>query len=266
MKSPRTPEEVINAPMNLSSQDSLEKGEEYLTSSQAYLLCLCRGDEPPPALAEAWRRFYEFYSPRIRAFLRCSGLADDDLNDCSQEVWQAIVAKLPQFQQDAGRGRLSTWIMALARNKSVDLIRIRNRRVSRNLEAHEVTAPLDPRLDPAAEYERRRTLDQVRRILLKLSGKVSKTSFQVLYLRWIEDLPTAEVAAALELTPDQVRFRAHRMKQKLRDLLQQEIKKDLAGEEPGFRKIESSTNSSATGPPFERDSSKWKEGIRFWVE
>ncbi len=217
---------------------SLDIGEEFLDGSKAYLECRTRGIEPPPPLVEAWKRFYEFYAPRIRAFLRNCGLRDADLNDCSQEVWQDVVAKLAHFRQDASRGRLSTWIMTLSHNKAVDSIRRRNRHLSETLEDHEASMPLDPSLDPAAEFERRQTLALVQTILLELSGRVSQTSFQVLYQRWIEGRPTAEVAAALELTPDQVRFRSHRMKRKLRDLLERSMDRDVLDDNPGRRQID----------------------------
>jgi RNA polymerase sigma-70 factor, ECF subfamily len=205
---------------------SPDVGEEFLAESKAYLACRSRGSDPTPPLVEAWRRLYDFYAPRIRAFLRNCGLTDADLNDCSQEVWQDVIANLAHFHQDPTRGRLSTWILTLARNKAVDSIRRRNRHVFENLENNEASEPLDPGPGPVAEYERRQTLAQVQRILLELSGEVSQTSFQVLYQRWIEGRPTADVAAALELTPDQVRFRTHRMKQKLRELLERNVDHD----------------------------------------
>jgi RNA polymerase sigma factor (sigma-70 family) len=129
-------------------------------------------------------------------------------------------------------------MMTLARNKAVDSIRRRNRHASKPLEDNEAIARRDPSLDPAAEYERRRTLAQVQRILLELSGKVSRTSYQVLYLRWIEDRPTSEVAAALELTPEQVRFRVHRMKRKFRDMLERSMDSDVLDNNPGRREID----------------------------
>ncbi len=110
--------------------------------------------------------------------------------------------------------------MTLARNKAVDVIRLRTRHVFESLGDGESTPATDPDLDPAATYERRRTLAQVRSALAQLSSEVSPKSFQVLYLRWIEGRPTAEVAAALALTPSQVRFRACRMKRKVRHLLE----------------------------------------------
>ena len=207
--------------MTAPSPDGLDEG--LLTEIQAYLELRSRGLVPPTPLVEAWNRFYEFHAPRIQSFLKGWKLPEADRSDCFQEVWKDIVSKLAHFHQDPSRGRLSTWLMTLARNKAVDSFRRRNRHAFESLGDSEATAPLDPSLGPAAEYEHRRTLTHIRSVLDELSGQVSPTSFQVLYLRWIEGLPTAEVAAALELTPDQVRFRSHRMKRKFRDLLERSM-------------------------------------------
>ena len=110
--------------------------------------------------------------------------------------------------------------MTLARNKAIDSIRRRNRHVVETLADDEAGAPMDPRPGPDAEYERRQTLSKVQGLLLELSRNVSQTSFQALYQRWIEERSTAEVAASLGLTTDQVRFRTHRMKRRLRDMLE----------------------------------------------
>jgi RNA polymerase sigma-70 factor (ECF subfamily) len=232
--------------MTARSFDDL--GEENLAESKAYLESRSRGVEPPPPLAEAWKRLYEFYAPRIRVFLRKCGLPDEDLKDCAQDVWKEVVAKLAHFHQDRTRAQLSTWIMTLARNKAVDSIRRRNRHISRALDDNDAGVPPDPNPGPAAEYERRRTLVEVQSVLAELASQVSPASFQVLYLRWIEGLPTAEVAAALELTPQQVRFRSHRMKQKVRHLLERSMDRDDPAGEPGRPKTGMKTQQSRNKP------------------
>jgi DNA-directed RNA polymerase specialized sigma24 family protein len=121
--------------------------------------------------------------------------------------------------------------MTLARNKAIDLIRLRSRHVVKSLGDGEGMTAMDPGPDPAATYERRRTLAQVRSALAQLSSQVSPKSFQVLYLRWIEGWATADVAAALALTPSQVRFRSCRMKQKVRHLLERSMASDVLGDE-----------------------------------
>jgi DNA-directed RNA polymerase specialized sigma24 family protein len=117
--------------------------------------------------------------------------------------------------------------MTLARNKAVDVIRSRNRHVLESLREHDAVTAMDPGLDPAAEYERLRIRAQVRSVLAELSNQVSRTSFQVAYLRWIEGRPTAEVAANLALTPAQVRFRTCRMKRKVRELLERSMIREI---------------------------------------
>jgi RNA polymerase sigma-70 factor (ECF subfamily) len=210
-----------------------ETGPEFLDEIKAYLDCRSRGVDPPPSLAEAWEGFYGVYAPRIRTFLKKWDLSEADRSDCLQEVWHEVVAQLARFGHDPGRARLSTWLLTLARNKAVDAIRRRRRHAFESLGEGESTTAMDPGLDPAAAYERRQTQAQVRGALAQLSSQVSPKSYQVLYLRWIEGRPTAEVAAALALTPGQVRFRTCRMKRKVRDLLERSMERERLGDEAG---------------------------------
>lgn len=203
-----------------------EPGPELIDDIKAYLECRSRGVDPPPPLAAAWERFYRFYAPRIRGFLRRWALPEPDRNDCFQDVWQEVIGHLTWFGYDPARARLSTWMMTLARNKAVDVIRRRSRHPIESLEDRGESVATDPGPDPAASYERQLTQTLVRSVLDRLSSQVSRTSYQVLYLRWIEGRPTAEVAAALELSPGQVRFRTHRMKRKLRTMMEESLGAD----------------------------------------
>jgi RNA polymerase sigma factor (sigma-70 family) len=48
---------------------------------------------------------------------------------------------------------------------------------------------------------------------------VSARSYQVVVLRWVEGRSVSEIAASLKITPEQVRYRHHRMMEKLRSLV-----------------------------------------------
>jgi DNA-directed RNA polymerase specialized sigma24 family protein len=106
----------------------------------------------------------------------------------------------------------------VARNRAVDTIR-RRQHLWVGLNGDKV-ALVDPDSEPAAACERRWTQALVRSVLTELSEQVSATSFSVLYQRGIEAQTSAEVADTLGLTPQQVRFRYHRVKRKFRDLLE----------------------------------------------
>ena len=114
-----------------------------------------------------------------------------------REVWKEVIAHLGHFQHDPRRGQLSTWLMTLARNKAVDSIRRRHQLlVGLDEDAVELVGP-DP--EPAAECDRRTSQVEVRTVLAVLSRQVSATSFQVLYLHWIDGRSIPEIAATLKL-------------------------------------------------------------------
>ncbi len=60
--------------------------------------------------------------------------------------------------------------------------------------------------------------EQIRAVLAELSARVSARSYQVLYQRRIEGRTVAEIALALGMTPEQVRVRDYRMRQRFREL------------------------------------------------
>ena len=53
-------------------------------------------------------------------------------------------------------------------------------------------------------------------LLAELCSEVSDLNFRLLKMRFVEDRAVPEVAAALNLTPEQVRVRQHRLLKKLR--------------------------------------------------
>jgi RNA polymerase sigma factor (sigma-70 family) len=190
-----------------------------LRETQAYLALRATGQTPPARLSAVWNQFYDLYDPLIRHCVRCWHLPEPDSRDCSQEVWLEIVAQLGHLQLGTDSARLRNWIATLARNVAVDLVRerIRHRRTSLSFES---LARLTGReSDPADEYERHRTQTLVREALAELASRVSAMSYRVLYLRSVEERTIAEVASQLDLTPEQVRKRHHRMMKKLDQLI-----------------------------------------------
>jgi RNA polymerase sigma-70 factor (ECF subfamily) len=184
---------------------------------KAYLRCRSRSVNPPPTLAEAWDHFYAFHTPRIRRFLSRSGLPEADREDCLQDVWREIVVHLADLHYDPRRGRLSTWLITVARNRALNM---RRRRYLCVALIEDATALVDRGPGPVAACECLSTQAQVRSVLAALSTQVSELNFQVLYQRCFDGRTNAEVAQTLGLTPERVRFRLHRMKQRFRHLFE----------------------------------------------
>jgi RNA polymerase sigma-70 factor (ECF subfamily) len=171
-------------------------------------------------LIHAWDQFFRFCTPLISHALTAYHLTEADRDDCIQEVWKEVVVKLHDFQFDTKRARFRTWLSALARNKAVDVVRRRVRHPLVSLDGQGGTDLCDLNIDPASQFERIQTQVQVRSVLAKLSQRVSARTYQVLYLHWIEGQTMTDIAVNLNLTPEQVRFRHHRVKQQFRRLFE----------------------------------------------
>ena len=151
---------------------------------QAYLGCRSRNVDPPATLVEEWDRFYDYHTPRIRGFLHRMGLPEADREDCLQEVWSEVVAHLADLAYDSRRGRLSTWLITVARNRTLNIFRRRRRLSIGRME--DAAALVDPGPGPVADSECLWKQDQVYKVLTELAEQVSELDFQVIYQRFID--------------------------------------------------------------------------------
>lgn len=194
---------------------------EQLRGVQAHLRRLSRRLEPDDAERGCWQRFYERYDPLIRRVVRSSlrrGPSDADAEDCIQEVWAELITKLAELDYDPRRGQLSSWLFTFARRKVIRFLHRTSRHSARQLADPAATlAGRDG--DPSIACTRREDRELVRRKLAELRARVSDVNYQVLHLRWIDGRTSAEIAARVNLTQDQVRYRLGRMKRKLRILI-----------------------------------------------
>jgi RNA polymerase sigma-70 factor (ECF subfamily) len=181
--------------------------ERDLQSSKLYLAAnpAVRSGE----LAESWIRFHAACEEAVARTLAFAGLGAADRDDCLQEIWLEIVStRLEKFRGN----NVLPWVIALARNKAVDVHRRRSRRRTLPLDFEvEGPAPAGPHHENVDETRRRAW-----RALAELEGRTSVVSFLTFFLRQVEGLSVSEVAEFLHLSPSQVRLRHHRVKCRLR--------------------------------------------------
>jgi RNA polymerase sigma-70 factor, ECF subfamily len=150
--------------------------------------------------AEAYRQLLLELTPVLRAFARKglagAGLADTDAEDIVQETLLAIHLKRQSWDQAAP---VSPWIWAIARHKSIDILRRRGRRV--HLPVEDFSEML-----ASEEEEPDRLIAGVDRHLETLSpGQRS-----VLRAIAIDGASIGEAAERLSMTPGAVRVALHR--------------------------------------------------------
>jgi RNA polymerase sigma-70 factor (ECF subfamily) len=169
----------------------------------AELAAACgRGEEA--AFLELEREYREMI---VRVACRFLGDATEAL-DVAQEVFLAAFARLGRWRPE---GRLSTWLYRVAANLAIEHERRRARRRTAEERLAESRPPAEPHLAPnGGELARR-----ARAALAALPDRQRA----VVTLRFIEGLSLAEVAEALEVTPNNAKVALGRGMRRLREFL-----------------------------------------------
>jgi RNA polymerase sigma-70 factor (ECF subfamily) len=70
--------------------------------------------------AAAWERLVTLYAPLVASWCRRWGVLQQDIVDVLQEVFSAVAAHLNRFRKDRPGDTFRGWLMAIARNKTLD--------------------------------------------------------------------------------------------------------------------------------------------------
>jgi RNA polymerase sigma factor (sigma-70 family) len=157
---------------------------------------------------DAFRALVERYFATVRlvALAKTGNLADAE--DVAQETFIKAYETLGVLRN---RERLAPWLVAIARNIAISLVR-RRERERRNAEAY----PIDPLVHP--DHERRETLDAVARQVEALPENLR----EVVLLHYFEGLKCREIGERLDLNTNAVVKRLTRGRELLGDRLLRE--------------------------------------------
>lgn len=147
-----------------------------------------------------------------------------DENDARDALQSAFVSAFQAIRTFAGDAALSTWLHRIVVNAALMRLRSRRRRPEQSIDAllpgfledgHQAQPAGRWRETAEQAAARAETRDLVRARIMELPEAYR----DVLLLRDIEELDTAETAAFLNISPNAVKTRLHRARQALRTLL-----------------------------------------------
>lgn len=141
----------------------------------------------------------------------------EDAEDTSQEVFASLWKKAGMFAND--RGKPSTWLAAMARNRSIDRLRARQRRSKLNdsFEDESRTAEQIVRTDPAKETSTHEMSHQVRSAVMELSEEQR----QAIQLAFFDGLTQLEIAKQTGEPLGTIKARIRRGIGRLRDIVKE---------------------------------------------
>jgi RNA polymerase sigma-70 factor (ECF subfamily) len=147
---------------------------------------------------EAFARLYEYFAPRIKAYLLKVGAAADHAEDLAQETMVKVWRKAALYQSD--KASAATWMFTIARNVRIDA----HRRASRpDLD------PNEPGIAPEPEPQADETVARNERdaAILRIFGRLPENQREVVALHFYEDEPHTSIAERLNIPLGTVKSR-----------------------------------------------------------
>jgi RNA polymerase sigma-70 factor (ECF subfamily) len=170
----------------------------------------------------AYAEVIQLYGGRCLAVARRFMHTDDDAQDAVQDAFLSMFKNIDRFD---GQSRLSTWLHRIVVNACLMKLRSRSRRPETSSDALLPTFVEDGHSStryrvwsddgPAGHAERA----EVQQIVREKIDELPESYRNVLLLRDIEGLDTAETAEVMGMTETAVKTRLHRARQALRELL-----------------------------------------------
>lgn len=160
---------------------------------------------------EAFRLVYRAVQPRLLGYIRTL-VGEADAEDVASEAWFQIARDLGRFSGDADRFR--GWAARIARNRSLDHLRMRSRRPAIGGDEMELTGrPADS--DTADEAIEAMDTDRA----MALIARLPQDQAEAVVLRVVVGLDAKSAAQTLGKRPGAVRTAAHRGLKRLAEMV-----------------------------------------------
>ena len=173
------------------------------TSDEALIKSIAKGDQ------DAMEVFYLRHKAKVvrcaMRFVRNPSAAEEVVSDVFQHVWH----KAGDFKSHS---KVSTWLLAIARNKALD---VRGKRSAEPLDQDFADTLVDEADDPEATMHRKESRGIVHECLSHLSP-AHRTIIDLVYL---QEKPIGEVAKLIHVPENTVKTRMFYARQRMKGLL-----------------------------------------------
>jgi RNA polymerase sigma-70 factor (ECF subfamily) len=199
----------------MSSDDSSDRTPSErgtLSTSRSLLARLHEGE------AAAWYRLVDLYSPLVRYWCRRLGVAEQDVPDLMQEVFQTVAAKLRLFRKDRSTDTFRGWLRTVTRNKVIDYYRVQGRHPSATggTDAFMRMTEVPDSIDGDDEGEKVVFSEVLLRSLSLVQDHFEERTWQAFWKVAVEGQDIGDVAAELSMRPGTVRVAKSRVLSRLR--------------------------------------------------
>lgn len=170
--------------------------------------------------ADVWREFDARFRPLLTAFARRLGLDAVEAEDVAQETLAEFVSAYREGRYDRSRGRLSSWIMSIARHRISNRRRAAGRHAGRRGDSALADLHNTDRLAAVWEDEQR-ALIIARAVEILHEGKFAEITLRAFDLVAVRGVPVEAAAGECGMTVDEVYTAKYRVARRLREIVEE---------------------------------------------
>lgn len=174
-----------------------------------------------PANQQVWEEFDGRFRPILHALGRRLGLPDVDAADAAQESLARFVHTYRQGKYDPARGRLSSWLIGIARHCIADVREQRAADIVARGQSALDAVPDEHHMTMIWDEECRREILRRAMQQLREETRTSPKSLEAFELVAFQQRTPAQVAAELNMSVDDVYLAKHRCLKRLRTIIEE---------------------------------------------
>ncbi|MBI5762935.1 MAG: sigma-70 family RNA polymerase sigma factor [Planctomycetes bacterium] len=172
-----------------------------------------------PQAQDVWVALDARFRPILRGFSLKLGLDETDAEDVTQETLSRVIKHYREGKYDRSRGRLSSWIIAIARNCIRDWQTAASNRRERRGDSAMIHLSDDEALTGIWEEECRRVILEHAMCELRERSRVEEKTIRAFEMIAFEERTVVDVAAELSLSIDSVYAAKNRCLAQLREIM-----------------------------------------------
>jgi RNA polymerase sigma-70 factor (ECF subfamily) len=182
---------------------------------------------------ERWSEFVAVYSKWLRYYIRHEGVPREAVDDVLQDVLKSLYDSIGKFERNPKLGKFRGWMRNIIRYKAADYRRkLPKGKVEFDLDYfNAVEDPLAESMLDHSTDEESRSNDEDSKILREavtaamniVRNKVKPKTWEMFERRELNEENSADIAADLGVTSDNIRMSVSRVKAKLREILRDDF-------------------------------------------
>ncbi len=170
---------------------------------------------------EAWKLFDDRFRQVVVSVGVRMGLGESDAEEAAQETLVQAVRDYQAGRYDRSRGRLSSWIVAIAHHRISDAKRRRRREQGAPFETPVGDSPVVSEVAEAFELALERRIFEEAWSRLQTEGGSDRKTILAFELTAMRGVPAKEAAAQTGLSVEQVYVAKNRVAHRLRDAVEE---------------------------------------------